>query len=368
MIIVKSLFQEKLSTASRFIFTKISNASSLQGGMLKFSKNKIEIITTNLSDFFYTSLKVETDLEKTIIVDIKKIVEFLSFLPSGKVILELAEKTLSLSLGKSIGSFNLISAKDFPEPPLIEGNQHSVKKVFFEKIIPLVLFAASNDEMRPVLTGIKFSSKNSQRYIAATDGFRLSLIIEKNTENLPDIILSAHILSEIVHLKTKQSEIVITFSEKEKIVVFKIGDDMIYSRLIEGDFPPFEKVIPSSHEIRVVLNREEMIKNIKSAAVFARELSNIVVFEIKKDGLYLKPRSKDNQGTIIYQDALVEGEEGRIAFNYKFVLDFLLAAKTEKIIFEMTQSSAPAVFKIDKNEDFIHIIMPVRTDDELSND
>lgn len=360
----KEIIQEKLSLASKFILTKFSASSSLQGGMLKFTKNKLQIFTTNLNDFFYTEIKIENVVEKTIVIDIRKVVEFLSFLSPGKIKLELKEKILFISSERTQGSFNLMSVSDFPELPVVDGKQYKIKKSFLEDNLPLVVFAASSDETRPILTGVNFASSDNQKHIVATDGFRLSLVTQTNSGDFPDIIISARLLHEILRLKTKSDVMTITTADKEKIIAFSVGEDTIYSRLIEGEFPPFEKVIPETCTTKLVINREELLKNIKLAAVFAREFSNIVIFDVKKDGLYLKPRTKEDSGSVVYQEAEVEGEEKRIAFNYKFVLDFLTAVKTEKIVFEMTQSNAPSVFKMAGKENFLHIIMPVRTEDE----
>ena len=172
------------------------------------------------------------------------------------------------------------------------------------------------------------------------------------------------VLTEVLRLAQGDGDVRILFSDEKKIIKFTISDVNVYSRVIEGEFPPFERVIPTDFRTRVVLNREEFLRGIKMAAVFARDYSNVVVFEIKKEGFYLKPRAKDEKETIIYQEGEIEGEPQKIAFNYKFVLDFLVNIKGDRVILEITQPNAPAVFKINGETDFLHVIMPIRTEGE----
>jgi len=363
-IIRKDLFQEKLSLASRFSLSKISSIPSLQGGMLKISKNKLEIIATNLNEFFYTQIKTETNEEKKVVVDVKKIVEFLTLLSLEKININIDDKKIVIEANKTKASFNLISAVDFPSLPKADGKESVLDKDFIKEKLPLVLFASAKDEMRPILTGINFLTKEGKRYVVATDGFRLSLISEEKKETFPSIIISANVLTEVLRLIKDNEEIKILFSDEKKIIKLTIGDIDLYSRIIEGEFPPFEKVIPTDYKTRIVLDWEEFLRNIKMASVFARDYSNIVVFDIKKDGFYIRPKTKEEKGTVIYQEVEFEGEEQKIAFNYKFVLDFLINIKSKQVVFEMSQSNAPGVFKNPDRKDFLHVIMPIRTEEE----
>jgi DNA polymerase-3 subunit beta len=291
-------------------------------------------------------------------------VEFLSLLSSERTNIYIDDKKLVIESNKTRASFNLIPATDFPSLPKVDGKEGKFSKDFIRQGLPLVLFAAAKDETRPILTGINFLTKGEQKHVVATDGFRLSLISEEKKDFFPSIIIPAGVLAEVLRLVGEGEEIKILFSDEKKIIKLIIGDIDIYSRAIEGDFPPFEKVIPTDYKTRVVLDREEFLRNIKLASIFARDYSNIVVFDIKKDGFYISPKTKDEKGTVIYQEAGVEGEEQKIAFNYKFILDFLNNIKSKGVVFEMNQPNSPGVFKSQDQKDFLHVIMPIRTEEE----
>ncbi|OGK54917.1 DNA polymerase III subunit beta [Candidatus Roizmanbacteria bacterium RIFCSPLOWO2_02_FULL_36_11] len=361
--ILKDFLQEKIFNAQKFTLSKTSSVPLLQNGLIQVFDKKIAITTTNLNDFFYTELKNDTNEEKNNVVDIKKIGEYLSLLPSGKIDLEFSDTSLIISMGKTKATFPVIKADDFPKIPTIEGKKHILEKKLINDYLSLVIFAAATDESRPILTGIYFQTSDDNLNIVATDGFRLSLVTKKTKETLPKTIISAKTINDITKLLNEDQDLEMTISETEKMVKFDLKKMEISSRLIDGDFPPFQKVIPTQHRTKFIVERDELLRNIKLSSVFARELSNTIVLDIKKDGLYIKPKSSPGDDSIMYQPIEMEGEEKIIAFNFKFVLEFLSISKAKKIQFEMVDKNAPGLFREVGNDNFIHVIMPVRIEE-----
>jgi DNA polymerase-3 subunit beta len=361
--IPKEELLRKLTVASKFSLSRISSNSSLQGVLIKTSENSLEITSTNLMEHFYTNIKIIGGDKHSFVIDAKKVIEFLNFLAPGKIILEVEDKKIVIKKDKTEGTFNTISAVDFPETPTLEGEFFLIDKKTIKDSLPLVLFSTAKDESRPVLTGINWANKNDKNYLVSTDGFRLSLL-ENSLKNNFQGSVSASVLNESIGLVEGEENIKVTYSNKDKKTMIEVGEYKIYSQLIEGDFPPFEKVIPDGYKTRIVVDREEFLRNVKLNAIFARDFSNIIILEIKKDGFYIKPKIKEEGSMITSQEVEFEGEEQKIAFNYKFVIDILNILKTKKVIFEMSSKNAPGVFKMENNDKYTHIIMPVRTDDE----
>lgn len=361
----KNIFLEKLSYANRFSMSKISSLPVLQGVFLRFNKEKLEIISTNLNDFFYSYFSVASKEKREIVVDGKKIVEFLSFVLDPKIDVEIEENRMVVNGKKSQGVFEVSSASDFPPLPKTTGKKTVFDEKTIKEKIPLLIFAAAKDENRPVLTGVNFTIKDGQEYMVATDGFRLSLFYGEKKEDFSPMIVSASLLTEITRLY-KKGNINLIFSEENKTVSFELEKEniLIISRAIEGEFPPFEKVIPKEARTSVVLDREEFLRNIKQISIFARDQSNIVFFDIKKNGIYFRPKNKGEKETHVFQEGKVVGEEQKVAFNYKFIIDFLLNTKTKEIVFEMNQPFSPCLFKSPEIEGFLHVIMPIRVDEE----
>ena len=356
--IERGVFHNSLSLASRFTSSKFSSLSSLSGVYLKMGGNEINMYSSDLNSYLHTKIKAKAEGKSECVIEPRKLLEFISLLPEGELEVEIKEKQIVVKSGKTQGAFPLMKAEDFPFPPKIEEEEQILKTDFLIKNLPLVLFSASGDETRPALSGVNLLT-NEDFVIVATDGFRLSLVkIEKNKE-LPSCIIPAGFLKEILSLLKEEKEVGFSFSKKEKIIVFRIGETKLYSRLIEGDFPPFEKVIPEQKSTTVVVERDEFLRNIKLVSVFARDLSNIVILEVGKKELGLRPKTDGEEVNSATIEAGIEGDEQKVAFNYKFLLELLSVVDAKNITIEIMRSDAPVVFKTD-NKNFIHIIMPVR--------
>lgn len=132
------------------------------------------------------------------------------------------------------------------------------------------------------------------------------------------------------------------------------------TRLIEGEYPPYQKIIPANHKTRAVFNRTELLQAVKLAAVYARESSNILKFQMSPANMVVSTNTSQIGENKTEIEAHVEGDGGEIAFNARFLLDFLSVFEEEEVVFEMSGPLAPGVFKSLKDDSFLHIIMPVR--------
>ena len=358
--ILKETFLEKISFASRFTSSKLSSINSLQGVCLKGEKKTLHFYATNLNFYYHTQVNLENNLDFTTVIEPKKICEFLSFLIPGKIDIEIEKNKIVITQGETRGEFAIFSPEDYPFPPMIKSKPKKIATDLFLKNLPLVIFATSPDETRPVLTGVNFVIDEEKTVIVATDGFRLSLLKMEKIEGLPSMIVPSSFLNQLLPLAKDKEEILFNYSLEEKIINFQFGDHDLYSRLIEGEYPPFEKVIPVETKTKVVIDKQEFFRKIKLISVFARELSNVIIFEIKKESMIIKPKTEKSGGSFTTVEAKVDGDEIKIAFNFKFLIDFLSHLGGEKIIIELNRSDSPTVFKSDKNPNFLHIIMPVR--------
>jgi len=357
--LLKESFLEKINLASKFTSSKINSSTSLQGVCLIGEEGLINFYSTNLNSYYHTFIKYEGASKFKAVVEPRKIGEFLSLLSSGKIDIEIKDKQIIISQDKTVGEFPLFESAEFPFPPKIEVEKQKIKADFFKNNLPLVVFSSSSDETRPVLTGINFVSSGEDLQIVATDGFRLSLLNMKKQVSFPAVIVPAVFLTEVAKFLKSEKEISFSYSEEEKILVFYIGENELFTRLIEGDYPPFGKVIPSEKKTTVVLDRSELLRNVKLASIFARDFSSVVVLKTEKNNITVTPKNAGDKD-VAFQEAVIQGEEVKIAFNYKFLIDFLNNATSKKIIIELLRSDAPAIFKIEGQDNFLHIIMPVR--------
>lgn len=356
----KDLFLEKLLVASHFISHKLGS-ESLQGVLLKTEKTKLHLYSTNLNAFYHTVLDgIKIEEEGEVNADIKRIIEFLSLLEGEKVLLESERAQVRLSQDKTVGTFPVFAGEGFPMPPVTAEVGNKIGKDFFLNNLPLILFSASKDEARPALNGVNFADMGDALGIVTTDGFRLSLLKEKKQEGVPSMLIPSGFMSEVLKYVKKGDDVHLSFLEKEKMVLFTVGGDRFFTRLVDGEFPPFERVIPAEKKSTVTVDKNEFLTKIKLVSIFARDASNIVICEFSKRGLVMRPKVDGGGNNSTQLDTVFEGEEMSVAFNYRFIQEFLNTAPEKKVEIELLRPDAPVVFKIAGRSDYIHIIMPVR--------
>jgi len=363
MTLKKDEFLKNLKLASRFTASRLSSNILLSGVYIKKEKKLIHFYASNLNFHFHSTLETSNEKNFDLVIEPKNIIDFLSYLNQNEFELIIEDKKIIIKSGKNQGEFPLFPKEDFPLPPKINKEQQEIKKEFLEKNLPMVLFACASDESRPILTGVNFVSNNGKILLVGTDGFRLSLLKLEKEINLPNMIVSASFLREVLDLLTKEEKIFFSYSEDEKTVYFKINNIELYSRIIEGEYPPFEKVIFTQEgKTKLIVEKDSFLENLKLISVFSRELSNnIVILDVKKEGVYLRPKTdEETTKSQAFLDAEIKGEEIKVAFNIKFLIEFLNHVLGERVVVEILRPDAPVSFKDEEKENLLHIIMPVR--------
>lgn len=363
-LILKENIQKVLTIAGRNISNR-PQLPILSNILLKAENGKVTIAVTNLEIgmIFTVPAKIEKEGETT--VPGKLLTEFVSLLTADKLEFELDGTNLRVSTQKTKATFSTIPPSDFPSFPKIP----EIKNTFsFNKIkdaLTHTVFAASADEGRPVLTGVKTVVSNGKLSLWATDGYRLSLesvdVADKRQEF--SVILPSQTLSEVMRIATdlKVEEVGFSIIESKNQAVFVFPQVYVFTRLIDGEFPNIEKIIPTLFKTKVIVGKNEFAQSVKTASLFARNAANIVKIKIEKEGLRLSaitPQVGEDEDFI---EAKVEGEEGEIAFNYRFLMDLLNNFPEGEVTLEISGSLNPGVFKPTSGKSsFLHIIMPVR--------
>ena len=147
--------------------------------------------------------------------------------------------------------------------------------------------------------------------------------------------------------------------EKNNQVIFNLGNTDLISRILEGDYPDTEKIIPTDFPVEVVVDRQEFSQALKAASIFARENNNIIKFEIRNSKLEIRASAAQQGESVIELEAETTGE-GQIAFNYKFVQDAVNGLTEERIKLQLKDHLSPGVFKPEKDSSLLALVMPVR--------
>ena len=293
----------------------------------------------------------------------KQFIETISSLPKDKVEMVLEKESLVLRSRNNKIVFQTIAREEFPN--IFEQKGEKIR-TFAEgelgQIFSKLVFAVSSDDSRPELTGILLSQKGEDIDFVATDGFRLSLKRLKNKKIFDEsssLILPARLISEAILLKAPNG-IKMYIYKKANQVIFETEDVILVGRLINGEFPNYERVIPEASHTKINLDTEEFMQKLKIASVFARESANIVKVNVAGGKVKIHARSSGlGEGEVILEGEQ-EGEDNEIAFNIKFLSDLLKNLPDTTVSMELLSSIEPTIFKTEEDPDFLHIIMPVR--------
>lgn len=361
-----------LITASRIISTK-AQLPILANVLLRTDNGRLQISATNLENGISLWIGAKVEKEGEITIPARVLTEVVSSLPAGKVDFEVSENSLSLSTGGYNARFNGISSSEFPKlPTYLPENLIALPANKLLQAINQVAFAAATDEGRPVLTGVLLKIFGSSLSLVATDGYRLSLKqieLEKPVKEDVTLILPAKTLMEVSKLITEEKKeenqvVKMGFTKEQNQVVFVFPELELFSRVIDGTFPDYEKIIPQSSTSKIFLDKESFARAVKIVSIFARESANIVKCKIKKGLLEMSANSPQVGDNLNSLEIKLEGDEGEIAFNFRFLQGFLNAVSGSEITIEMNGPLSSGIFREVGDSSFLHIIMPVRLQTE----
>jgi DNA polymerase-3 subunit beta len=287
-------------------------------------------------------------------------------------------KTMNLKCGRYEANINGIDADDFPAiPSAADGASWRVSARVLRLGIAQAAFAAATDETRPVLSGVLLTLEGDQLTLAAADGFRLAVrgvpLMDPVTEKL-SLLVPARTLIELARVLDDTDDAVeIAATPNQNQILFRtpagLGQTpnlLVVSRLIEGQFPDYQRIIPQGFQTRVVLSLGEFLQATKTAAVFSRDNSNIVRVSVTPSGSELTPgvvevtATSAEMGDDVGQlDGSVEGEQIEIAFNVRYLRDALEAVGGGEVALEMTGPTSPGLIKPVADGNHLHVIMPM---------
>lgn len=361
-----TILQENLQKGLQFVSKALSSKPQLpilSNILLHVLDGQLRITTTNMETTMTARVDVKVEKEGSITVPAKPFFDFVNSLPAGNIELSYTGNKLKAQTNNSTAAFVTIPADEFPPLPQ-KGKKpdFSFTKEAFSQILSLVCLSAATDEGRPILTGVNLTGTHNTLVFAATDGFRLSTVSKKVSFQLDKpLTIPARTLQEVLRITENSDDEVGVYTTPEKNQIFFTSDTReIATRLIEGQFPNYQKIIPESHTTRVVIEKEALLTVVKTASIFARQSANVVRLAVESGTMTISANAAqigENKSTI---DVTNEGEGGEIAFNVRFLLDFLSNFKDETVVFEMAGPLNPGVFKSEKDTSFLHIIMPVR--------
>ena len=331
--------------------------------LLKTDGGRLRLTTTDLEVGLATWIRGKVETEGAFTVPARLLSDFVSNNTDDQLTLELVGETLKIQSAHHQVSMNGIPESEFPLIPSVSGaTEFSLPVATVKEMIAQTLFAAATDDTRPVLAGVLFAAHESTLTLAATDSYRLAerrVTLGKPVASFRRI-LPHRSLAELQRMLPTDGEV--TFALMENQAQVTTDDRELVSRLIDGNFPDYQQIIPKKPVTTAIVNRTALIDAVRLASFFARDSANHVKVGITDHQLTLSAVSAQlgqSQSTI---DVQVTGEPLEIAYNAKFLLDVLQVMSGETVSLEFSGPVAPSLLTDAALSEAQFIVMPLRTE------
>lgn len=330
------------------------------GGLLKLTATDMEMSVNS-------SVKAEISEPGELVIPARYITDFAKKLPDVPIEFETVGggKLVTIRYGQSEFNINGYSASDFPVLQVPGGEfTFSMDAGSLKDIIRKVIYASSNDDSRPVFTGVLFEIQGNEAVMVATDTFRLALkkfMIDTTAPDFINVIIPGKTLNEAMRVMGTDEPVSVTLSKNH--IMFETGNTVITSRLISGRFPSYRQVIPENFVCIVKAPVKNLIESADRASLLAGERNSLVMFQSVPEGIVLSVRTENGW---IREDipASIEGESLDILFNVRYLSDVLRSCEGESILIKLTGTYTPALIAPPDDDHYVSVIVPARTSRE----
>lgn len=364
-----------VQTLQSIISTK-ATLPILSNLLIETQRGKVHIAATDLDISISLNLPVEIMEEGGITIPAKRFFEIIRDLPEGNIDITV-RKNNSISIESQRCFFKLMGLpkEEFPKlPKLHEKETISLDQQLLKSMLSLTSFAVSHDETRYILNGVLLVIKGRNIRLVATDGRRLALIEKelpppterserqgRTNKELPaefekEVIIPTKAIHELIRNLADEGIVTLTFGENQ--ISFQFDNTMLISRLIEGQFPNYEQVIPKETQDKTRINREKLLGAAKRVAILTSADSQSIKLDLFKDKLVFSKNSPDMGEAREEIDIEHRGEEFSVGFNPQYLIDCLKNLKDQDVILQLTGPESPGVIRAEGN--YVYIVLPMQ--------
>ncbi|HAH04721.1 MAG: polymerase III subunit beta protein [Parcubacteria group bacterium GW2011_GWA2_43_17] len=362
--------QENLNKALALVSHVASRSATLpilNNVLLEVKNGLINLNSTNLEIGINTNLRGKVEKEGSFTVQAKLLADYINLLPKENVEIELKDQTLYVKSKNQETYVKGLDANDFPVIPEVEkGEPLVVKSADLRQALNQVMFAVTLDESRPEISGVLFLINKTALVLVGTDSYRLAekkiTFINPATEE-KQIIVPLRTLQELSRIlnEVEGSETNIYVNDSQ--ILFSLnGEVELISRLIEGQYPDYQQIIPTEFKSQIKIRVDELIRAIKSVSLFCKPGINDVKFSFlshKKELVISAANSGVGENTVTLPID-ISGNDNEVVFNYRYFLDGLNNLGSAEATIEMVNDSAPGVVKPAGQDSYLYIVMPIR--------
>jgi DNA polymerase-3 subunit beta len=337
--------------------------------LLRTEDAGLKLTATNLEIGITSWVPGKIDADGALTVPARLITDVVAGLPGGeRVDLDVDGTTLRVRAGRYQTHLRGIDAEEFPVIPAAgERPTTRVSQRLMRRALSEVAFAAASDEARPILTGVLTRFVGDRLTLAAADNYRIAVktvpVLDPVEET--SIVVPARSYQELMRvLGDTDDPVEVMLAQSKSQVLFRVEGTELVSRLIDGQFPNYQQVLPTSHATRAVVDRDELLKAVRISALIASAAANIVRMRLGEDGTgtITIAAAADVGEAQTEVEAAIEGDTVQISFNARYLQEALQSLDLDQLALEFSGPLSPGVLRpTSADEDYVHVIMPVRT-------
>jgi DNA polymerase-3 subunit beta len=366
-------FGKKLSLVTRGVSAR-STIQLLGGILLEAGREAVRLSATDMEISVQTSSPAQVEEEGRVVIPARIFNDIVRSLPEGQFSLEHegSEGTVRLVAGENEYRIRAYAADDFPQLPGFEAQEaFKMSGELLVETVEKVARSYSRDETRPVLTGILISFEDSRVRMVTTDSYRLSIketeLATTAFEGSREAIIPARAMQEVARIFGSEGEEEVEVALSENQALFRIGDVLFGTRLIDGNFPEYKRLLPTSFEREISVNREDLIGTLRRVNLFAQRQTPPVPVSLSFSEGSVEVIVRNGEiGEAHERLPATSEDEFLISFNPNYLLDGVSAIDTEKVVFKLNEPLKPGLIvpgadgDSKEEPDFLYLIMPMR--------
>jgi DNA polymerase-3 subunit beta len=356
----RDVLVEALGAAGRAVANRGGALPVLSGVRTELEGDRLRLTGSDLDLTIAVEAEVAGEDDGVVVLPSKIASDVVRSLESGSVQFSAEAEEAHITAGRFQSSIRLLPADEFPRLSSNAENAVTLKSADFAQALRQVVPAASSDDARPILTGVLMTAENEGLRLVATDSYRLAVRDLPGTNVLAEgqsVLVPSRALKELERLLAGTDEVTLRLGERD--AVFEVGRIKLTTRLIEGEFPNYRGLIPSSYPNKLTVGRESLIDAVRRVKLMAREATPVRLV-MSADGLELVAITQDVGQATEALDTTYDGTDLTVAFNPEFLLNGVEVTPGDEITLETVDAQKPAVLRSTDGMEFLYLLMPVR--------
>lgn len=353
-----------LATVGRIISPN-NTLPILNNILIKTENGQLKISSTNLEVAISTQIRCKIEEEGEVTVLAKTVTDLVNNLPNKNIQLLTENGQISLEAENYHTTLKTLPSEEFPLIPQVENRETiTIDGTELKKALDEVVFAASTNQTQPEISGVFLSFKENMLKVVATDRYRLAerkISLNQEVSHPQDVIIPHKTALELARITgAGKSPVEIVLNETQ--ISFTIDQTQIISRLIDGQYPEYENIIPQDFSTKIVTEKQALINALRAGGIFSLNTNSIKLeYSGEKDALTVVAESSDLGKSVVDIPSKVDGESGFLILNYRYVLDCLGSIETPSVILKITNDSAPSLILPEGQDNYIYLVMPIKS-------